>query len=413
MTGFVELRASAWSGVDGTPVLAVQRFRPTFTGALSDRVGLTTTVEATLSEGRRLQQELERTVAGSELQPFFDLAGCIWPERPDGPFAVEDAGDVVFVDRLHLDANLPAADLRIGRQSVQWGSAQVINPTDPFPQVLFAEPWRPRVGLNAARITLPWKAHQAQLLVGTDDRLRHLRAAARATVNAVGTDLSVVGAWRGDDGSALVGLDAKGTLGVGWWFEGALHVRPEATATRPDRPREELIAGVDYSLPVLDGVLVAAQYYRNGRGDPDAGGLAGSALAEGLDPPLCEGMPTEGLFPDPDEDPFRPFARGRDYALLTALIRVTPDVELTAGALQNLGDGTGVAVPTVRVLPVGWLAIAASAQVPYRAWGDGGEFAPSPEDQQLAVDVLGTELTADLSGLVPAAAFHLWTRASF
>ena len=45
VTGFVELRASAWLGVDGTPVLAVQRFRPTFTGALSDRVGLTTTVE--------------------------------------------------------------------------------------------------------------------------------------------------------------------------------------------------------------------------------------------------------------------------------------------------------------------------------------------------------------------------------
>ncbi|MEZ4316910.1 MAG: hypothetical protein R3F61_05390 [Myxococcota bacterium] len=407
VSGFVELRGGLFLGVDGTPAVAVQRFRPTFEVPLSDRVELVTTVEATLSEGRVLQNELERTVAESDLEPLFRLAGCEWAERPPGPFHIDGPGDVFFVDRLYLDAYLPKADIRIGRQAVQWGSAVLFNPTDPLPQVLFTEPWRPRVGQNAIRTTIPLGDHQTQLFLGTDDRIRQIRAAGRATLNAGGADLSAVGAYRSDaGGSGIVGLDIKGTLGVGYWFEGALHIDPELA--------EEFAVGIDYSLPVFDLLLIGAQYYRNGRGSPEPPGLFDSALASDLEPPLCDGVDLADAFPAPSEDPFAPFALGRDYLMLTLLAQIVPEVKLTAGAVQNLGDGTGVVVPTLTVVPVGWLEVSASAQLPYRAWGDGGELKPSVATQTLEVGLPGLPpVQTDLTGLVPDGVVYVWTRANF
>jgi len=406
VSGFVETRGGVYLGVDGTPVIAVQRFRPRFEAPLSDRVALVTTVEATLTEGRNLQGELERTIADSDLQPLFDLAGCRWPARPPPPFRLEDTGQMFFVDRLYLDAYLPAADIRVGRQAVQWGSAVLFNPTDPLPQVLFAEPWRPRKGQNAIRTTIPIDDHQVQLFVGTDDRLKQLRASTRATLNIAGADLSAVGAYRSDDDSGLVGLDIKGTAGVGYWFEGALHLGPQVA--------EEFAVGIDYSFPIFDLFLIGAQYYRNGRGSPQAPGLFDSGIASDLHPPNCENIDLDDSFPTQEPNPFAPFALGRDYLMLTLYAQFTPELELTMGAVQNLGDGTGVVVPTLTGAPLGWLELSASAQLPYRAFGEGGEFKPSAQAQTLEVELPGVDpIQADLSGIVPDGAVWVWSRATF
>jgi hypothetical protein len=68
----------------------------------------------------------------------------------------------------------------------------------------------------------------------------------------------------------------------------------------------------------------------------------------------------------------------------------------------------------VTLHPTGALEVAATAQVPYRAWGRGGEF--KPVDGQLLYSVPGAgfgNISADLSGLVPDATVILWTRANF
>jgi hypothetical protein len=401
-SGFVELRAESQVGVDGMPARFVQRFRPTFDIPLNDTFALSTTIEVGLSQGRNNQTELERTVDESDLAPLFDLAGCEWPEDPaNDVLRIDGMADWMYVDRLYLDVYTDVADLRIGRQAVQWGSALLINPTDPFPQVLFTEPWLPRIGQNAIKATVPIKdVHRLQLFLGTTDTLDAVRASGRATVNVANADISAVGAYRGDAGTGLVGLDVRGTLGVGYWFEGAYHVGPS--------PYEEFAVGVDYSFPVLDLLLVGAQYYRNGSGSNTPAGLLDSPFAGEVELPQCENLDLD--IPMAPENPYRPFTSGRDYALLNALLAVSPDVRGGIGALQNLGDGTGVVVPTVTVTPTGWLELNGSAQIPYQAWGDGGEFRPTDEQKTVA---LGPAGSLDLDGLVQDASFFVWARAKY
>jgi len=402
--GFVELRAHASLGVDGVPVQVVERVRPTLSAELSDRVVLSTTVELGLSQGRTMQAELQRTLEDSDLGPLMDAMGCTWPVEDNELLGISRAGDYLSVERLVLDAYLPWADLRLGRQAVNWGSAFMVNPTDPFPEVLLVEPWKPRSGVNALRATVPVADHQLQAVLGTNDTVTKLRAAGRATLRLGLTDLSLVGAYRQEAEDGLIGLDVRGTLGVGFWLEGAVHLREE--------PYEELAVGVDYSFPVLETLVVTGQYYRNGAGSPTWDPAATtSGLGEAIEPPDCGEAELFG--PTEDPDPFAPFFSGRDYAMLSLALGISRDVSVTALWVQNLNDGSGLAVPVVVVYPTGWLEVSAAAQVPLSLWGDGGELHPADDDLVLSMDGGAEPLEVDLSGLVPDATFTLWTRFDF
>ena len=412
--GFVELRVQAFVGVDGTPWQLVERVRPRFSLDLGEHAKLVTTLEAGLSQGRNLQDEAQRTIDDSDFGPVLAQGGCAWPpDEKNTLLRVNRASDYLAVDRLYLDVYAKKIDVRVGRQALQWGSGLLVNPTDPFPQVLFAEPWRPRAGVNAVRATVPFgkTSNQVTGVVASDDTFTAIRAAARATVNAKGADVSVLGAYRGvrdQPATGIVGLDLKGTLGVGYWFEGALHVESE-------RVFEEFVVGVDYSFPVLDTWTVAAQYYRNGGGQsPEVYGAQYRGTA-GLVPPTCDDPSAAGLFASATQtDPFAPFVQGTDYALLNTALRVNPDLSVSATGFQNLRDGTGFAIATVMVSPVKNLDFSATAQVPYRAWGRTGEFKPGSGDLVLtAPSPGGGNLAVDLNGLVADATVVLWSRYAF
>jgi hypothetical protein len=405
--GFAEARASLSAGVSGKPWQLVERVRPTLASELQERVKLVLTVEAGFAQGRDLTEELERTLRASDFGPLLEQAGCRWRERRNEFLRIDDADDYLDVDRLFVDVYAGALDLRLGRQALNWGSAQFFNPTDPFPEVLLAEPWRPRRGVNALRAHVPiGENRDVSAVVASNDAFDQLRAAGRARVNWAGTDFALVGAWRGDSRQALAGLDLRGTLGVGWWIEGAYLLGT--------RPHEELAVGIDYSWPILERATAFAQYYRNGAGQTDPSAATQRiAGAGGVRGPVC---PT-GPFPlgtPADRDPFAPFTLGRNYLLLGGALAVLPELAVNLALLQNLDDGSGMFVPTINYELLDWLAVAFSAQVPYALWGRGGELKPRPEDLSLTVDVPGAgPLSADFSGLVPSAVFTLWTRASF
>ncbi len=414
--GFAELRGSYAVGVDGRPWTLVQRVRPTVEVDLGEHVVLGTTVEAAVSEGRYLQDELARTLQESDAGPMLELAGCSWPQVGNDVFHVDEASDVFLVDRLYVDVYSTKVDLRVGRQALQWGSAMMINPTDPFPQVLFVEPWRFRAGVNAVRANIPFgtKSNQVQAVAAIDDTLTYGRAAVRGTVDVGGTDVSLMGAYRGDARSAIAGLDVKGTLGVGYWFEGAMHV-DDLGADGTPTAWEEFAVGFDYSFPVGETLLVGAQYYRNGAGAADVDDYALVArTSTGIAAPDCADPGVEQALSGGKTDAFAPFFVGKDYALAQVSFKATQDLSFSAVGLQNLRDGTGMAVPVVSVMPLANLEIGGTAQVPYRMWGRRGEFKPAPQD--LVMDLgsgLGGDLNVDLNGMVPDATFTLWAKASF
>lgn len=402
--GFVELRGAASLGVDGPALQLVQRARPSFRYDFSKRWTLAATVEASLSEGRTNQREIQRALQRSDLAGLLDAANCVWPEPTSELFGVDSVDDYLRVERLFLDAYTSWGDFRVGRQAVNWGSGFLVNPTDPFPEVLLVEPWRERAGVNALRATIPvGDSHQVQVLAGSNDTFTRARLAARATAGVGLTDLSVVGAYRQEAADGIVGIDVRGTAGVGFWVEGALHVGGYD-------PYEEVVVGLDYSFPVLENLIVTAQYYRNGAGSPDAALAAPGLSAGGFDPPQCD-VPFP-LDSEPDSSArFQPFFRGRDYAVAAVALNATPEISVNNLVVQNLGDGSAIWIPVVTWALGGQLEVSASGQVPFSTWGDGGELHPSAEDLQVPVEPTG--LTLDVSGLVPTAVISVWSRYSF
>lgn len=394
--GFAEARVAAFPGASGAPLQAVQRLRPSFEASFSERLKLVTVIEGGIAQGRDATSELERLLREAGLGPVVD-AGGFFPEHRNSLLRISRSGDYLDVDRLYLDYYGESLDLRVGRQALNWGSGQFFNPTDPFPEVLLAEPWRPRRGVNAVRLNVPFgELNDVSAVVASNDTFDALRAAARVRVNWAGTDFALVGAWRGDSESGLVGLDLRGNLGVGWWVEAAWLFGPN--------PHEELSVGIDYSFPILERATVMAQYYRNGAGAPDP--------TRARSPGGALGTP---LLQDRARDPFAPFVSGRDYLLAGATLAILPELSVSAFALQNLNDGTGMAIPTITYNVLDWLDVAASAQISYALRGS-GELKPSPEDLRIQLPSPADptqSVSVDVSGLVPAATLTLWTRASF
>jgi hypothetical protein len=381
--GYAEVRSAYYLGVDGMPFLFVERVRPEVTVPFSARLALSTTVEAALAEGWNFEDQL------ADLVPSYPA-----PTYANETFQISEAGDYLSVERLYLDAWLPFADARIGRQAVHWGSAFLVNPTDPFPQILLTAPWRERAGVNAARVTIPIaERHQVQVLAGTDDLLQNVHAAGRATANFWKTDFSLVGAYRGETDDGLVGVDIRGTAGVGFWLEGAMHIGatsdPDPLTEAPEN-YADLAVGVDYSFPLLDGLVLVAQYYKNG------GALSNPVYV--------------GALLERDDDPFAPVFRDSDYGMASVTLVASPSWSGSALYVQNLVDGSAFAVPNLGWTPNGWLEVSATAQIPLSLNGDPGEFYVPDDSLQNVHAPDGA--TYDFSGLNPNATFTLWARVS-
>src|SRR5262245_6627147 len=75
VSGYAELRGSYAAGVTGEPWQLVQRVRPVGTMKISDRVLVSTTVEATLTEGRFLTDEVDEALLSGEFGDLLDQQG--------------------------------------------------------------------------------------------------------------------------------------------------------------------------------------------------------------------------------------------------------------------------------------------------------------------------------------------------
>lgn len=403
--GFGELRFSVFPGAGGQAWQTIERLRPSLTTDVTERVKLVATIEAGIRQGRDTTVELERTLRSSAFGPLLEAADCEFPQPENGVFHIDSAHDYLAVDRLYFDGYTDFADIRIGRQALNWGSAQFFNPTAPFPEVLLAEPWRPRRGVNALRVSVPFgELNDFTGVVASNDAFTAARAAGRVRVNWAGIDFALVGAYRGGQNNGLVGIDVRGTLELGYWLEAAYFIGPN--------PHEELSVGVDYSFPILERAILFLQYYRNGSGSTDPSGYERSTSFAAFAAPVCAGvaLPLSGTG---QRDPFAPFTLGRDYLVAGASLIVLVDLSGNVALVQNLNDGTGLLVPSVTYAALDWLDVSLSAQVPF-AFVHGGEFKPSRRDLRLQLTGPdGSSVQADLSGLVPDATLTFWSRASF
>lgn len=404
LSGYAEARFTYQIGVEDPAWALVERIRPRFSISPSERVSAEVVVEGALAQGRDTSAVLVDTLLASELAPT--LSSCTFYDRSE---TYAGTSGYLSVERLHLDFNLPALDLKIGRQPLRWGSGLAFHPTDLYAEVLLQEPWRESRGVNAIRADVPLGDSQITGVVAVDDDLSPLYAetpaaplisgAVKATLRAVGTDFSAVGQVK-SDADWFAGADLRGTLGVGWWVEGGWHggSPTEDDAGDPLPAPIEVVAGVDYSFLVFNRFYVAAEYRYDGTGaTPDTYDLQ-SRYSGSAAPFSCDFLAAS------DAEPRTTL--GRHYVDQILSVNFTEDVGVTNTVLVNLVDGTGLVVPDVFVNVGQRVALHASGQIPF---GADGEFRPAAEDLAYSFG----ETSVDLSGLYPDATLFGWVRYSF
>ena len=230
-----------------------------------------------------------------------------------------------------------------------------------------------------------------------------LAGAAKVTLHQFEVDWSAVGAYR-PDGPWFLGGDVRGTLGVGFWAEGGWHgdqdrVNPEGI---------EVVAGLDYSLPVLDRLYFAAEYRYDGTGEADPAAYdyalrGGTAISAPFDCPFS----TSGTNVDPSQE--QPLARttlGQHYVDVIAQVSFLDEWAVSSTAIVNAADGTALLVPDVSKTFGDRWAVHLGAQVPL---GKDGEFVP-PEE---VFDISAGDASDNVSTFVPAATVNAWARYSF
>jgi hypothetical protein len=405
--GYAEVRLNAPIGADGFPVAIVERVRPAFTAQPAERVSAEVVVEAALAQGRYDLDEAAQLLLDSEIKTgVLDPSGCVYDPAP----RYSTASEVLSVERLHVDFNLPAVDLKIGRQGITWGSSLVTHPVDPFREVLATEPWKERSGVNAVRAEVPIQSHSLTALIAIGDDLSTfyedepvfedmpLTGAARFTLRALSTDWSAVGYGK-SDGTWLGGVDLRGTLGVGWWVEAGWH--GGATETHDEALPIEAVVGIDYSFPILNRFYLAAEYRYDGTGeDPDNYLWAGRTSSYDISFTGCAFSLSSG-----EEVEVRS-SLGRHYVHGILQVAFTEEVSMTGVTLLNLQDQTGiVSLDSAYLLGDRW-TLHAGAQIPY---GEDGEYSPPASVTTLQVG----DYSADLSPLLFDVNALLWARYAF
>ena len=205
-----------------------------------------------------------------------DIPSCISPAEYDG----SGAALLQNLDRAMVAVYLPFADVEIGRQSIGWGSARVVNPTDIITPFTFdALDVEERPGVDAVRIRVPLGAMSEVdmgYLPGHDFDSDSAAAYAKAKFYFQKTNISALVV--GIDNYALVGLDlARSIGGAGSWLEAAYFNVEDLFYKKDVPPISEgsdytitdgylrLSAGADYSFSEkLYGFI---EYHYNGAGE--------------------------------------------------------------------------------------------------------------------------------------------------
>jgi hypothetical protein len=386
--GYAEARGFWLDGVSDSEdmkYITLERLRPTFTCDLEllPHTSLTVTPEIYFQQGRNHPEILE-------------------------------TDDYLTVERLYIDSYFDKFDLRMGRQAVTWGSAQIWNPTDLFREVFLTDYWAERKGINAARVYVP--------LPG-----KFRLTAVAATGDTVGTDnrygMKLGTTWHEADIAAVFmddtvmdrlvwGIDLKGQFKIGYWVEGAyFSPKDRHLEDRLDEREEsdlyllmsglddihgkgsylkehyEVVAGVDYSFALRKGLAVAAQYYHDSSGEKfirDYDWLARFAFAR--------------------------YMLGQDYGSLSALLNWSEDVSAGLNAIVNLNDSTWLVTPNINVLLPHDLQMNAGANL---TAGPPGEFRMGDDADRLTDDPL---LEQSVEFFLPEVAeniYYIWLRWSF
>ena len=306
-------------------------------------------------------ETLVETIAPAGSYRCDDVTSILYPShyRDISSFAIYQN-----LDRLSATVHAPKFDLIVGRQSIAWGTARVINPTDILAPYAYSQlDVEDRVGVDAVRLRIPlgfMGEIDAGYVVGEDWESDRSAVLGRVKLYAAETDFSLI-ACRFREHLLFGGDLARSVGGAGVWLEAA-----EVLVDTPDdgSPGEDyfrLSMGADYNF--ADGLYGFAEYHFNGAGMSDPGDYSSLYNA----PAYVDGAT---------------YLLGKHYITPGVSYQVTPLLTATGEALINLSDGSALAAPSLEYnlsqnvyLQVGgYFAIGKRPEI-----GEGDTVRPSPE----------------------------------
>ncbi|MCF7854100.1 MAG: hypothetical protein K9N51_04820 [Candidatus Pacebacteria bacterium] len=292
-----------------------------------------------------------------------DMDHVVWPETSQG----ESMLVLHNLDRLYATWSADLADVMVGRQSIAWGSARIVNPTDVLVPFRFNElDQEERPGVDAVRVRLPLGA-LSEIDAGyvAGEHLDSRRGAwfVRAKGYAWQTDASLLIMRLRN--SFLAGIDLTRALGeAGGWLEAA-YVIPDAfgeSAGTDDSDYLRVSVGMDRQL--TSDTYGFLEYHFS---------TAGKTDAEAYEHVVDSAAFNEGSV----------YLLGRHYLGLGLTHQITPLITLTANVLTNLGDRSLTIAPALEynIAPDVYVSVGASVGVgpgPERD-GLGSEFGTYPD----------------------------------
>lgn len=181
---------------------------------------------------------------------FNDLSKRIYPEQSK---KIGSFGLFHNLDRLFITIKTNFADIFIGRQSIAWGSAHVINPTDIIAPFTFNElDIEERRGVDAIRIRIPigiMDEIDAGYVAGENFNIKKSAFFLRSKIYILKTDFSLL--LLDFKEHLLLGIDITRSIGGAcFWFEAA-YVIPfffNTDKTINENNYFRASAGLDYNL---------------------------------------------------------------------------------------------------------------------------------------------------------------------
>jgi hypothetical protein len=177
------------------------------------------------------------------------------------------------LDRLAFTFRIPFADFYIGRQSIAWGSARVINPTDVIAPFTFDElDKEERIGVDAVRLRVPlgmMGEFDTGYVLGKDAKFENSAFFTRLKLYQYRNDISLL--LLGFRENFLAGFDlARSIGGAGSWLEMA-YVWTDLLKNSGDKISQNYFRaslGMDYSLTSQSYAFI--EYHYNGAGESKA-----------------------------------------------------------------------------------------------------------------------------------------------
>ena len=225
------------------------------------------------------------------------------------------------LDRASIAYSGGFGDITIGRQTIAWGSARVVNPTDVIAPYAYDQlDTEDRIGVDAIRIQIPIGVlgeFDTGYVFGQDLAFEKSAFYVRSQLNAAVTDFSIL--LLGFREHLMTGFDiARGIGGAGFWLEGA-YVFADAFEGENAAAGNYLRAsiGLDYSFRgVIYGFI---EYHFSGAG----AGKPADYLAN-----LAKPANTDGAV----------YLMGRHYIIPGLTCHITPLISLSSVVLSNVSD---------------------------------------------------------------------------